>query len=389
MTRVAPFDNSTMGQGVESVMMLEEKKEVEESWSVPDFGVEVICLKCFTDYKFCTKCGGGGLWRSGRWRPHQLFDQGRKTCRLPHYRPGPSTQFRYVVYRIPIFSQSSAYGAHPPSQSLQAYTDASMPSIPYVSTTASVRDSLARLSRDTVKFWKESSLNSIADAFTMQRAMFAETWEKIERTKGEFAEQLEIFIKGMIRPDAQLDPRKRIHRFLCLAFFPCTKRRRGAKKTGDDATRGYSIGGCCTAQFFVDDRHVSGRFVTSVGQFGFHPNSMVPPMILSLFQRVQSDIQTYSLPPPLYVWGFSTWGKGKERTRKSLLIDVMRYGGRSLEEYCEVSGCNILEMKALCKDFIANERILEERDIYIGEWGEASQLVRTIEGRRFFLSGFF
>ncbi|KAJ3032989.1 hypothetical protein HDV00_006872 [Rhizophlyctis rosea] len=57
----------------------------------PDFGVEFVCQSCRTKYALCTECGGGGKYRTGKWRPVGLFLPGRRTCRLPHVRIGSST----------------------------------------------------------------------------------------------------------------------------------------------------------------------------------------------------------------------------------------------------------------------------------------------------------
>ncbi|RKO89332.1 hypothetical protein BDK51DRAFT_30692, partial [Blyttiomyces helicus] len=49
---------------------------------------------------FCTACGGGGRFRTGKWRPRELFLVGRKTCSLQHERLGPTvTEFK--VLRAP------------------------------------------------------------------------------------------------------------------------------------------------------------------------------------------------------------------------------------------------------------------------------------------------
>ena len=43
---------------------------------------EVLCSTCDARYAFCTQCGGGNKYRTGKWRPKALFPPGRKTCRL-------------------------------------------------------------------------------------------------------------------------------------------------------------------------------------------------------------------------------------------------------------------------------------------------------------------
>ncbi|ORY53718.1 hypothetical protein BCR33DRAFT_711078 [Rhizoclosmatium globosum] len=52
------------------------------------FSVEVVCAGCRDHYGFCTECGGGGKYRTGKYRPFELFQDGRRTCSLPHFRLG-------------------------------------------------------------------------------------------------------------------------------------------------------------------------------------------------------------------------------------------------------------------------------------------------------------
>jgi hypothetical protein len=61
--------------------------------------VEYVCADCGDKYMFCSECGGGGKQRTGKWRPRELFEQGRRTCSLPHIRVG-SAEIHYRV--IPI-----------------------------------------------------------------------------------------------------------------------------------------------------------------------------------------------------------------------------------------------------------------------------------------------
>ncbi|KAJ3113021.1 hypothetical protein HDU96_003897 [Phlyctochytrium bullatum] len=71
-------------------------------WIEPDFGVEVVCADCVKDFDFCSNCGGGGTWRTGKWRPRQLFQEGRRTCNLSHVRFGDKIQVQIVTYECPL-----------------------------------------------------------------------------------------------------------------------------------------------------------------------------------------------------------------------------------------------------------------------------------------------
>ncbi|KAJ3316698.1 hypothetical protein HDU76_001598, partial [Blyttiomyces sp. JEL0837] len=58
--------------------------------------VEIVCASCRVKYAFCTDCGGGGKFRTGKYRPIELFPNNRRTCILSHARISDSTQ----AYRI-------------------------------------------------------------------------------------------------------------------------------------------------------------------------------------------------------------------------------------------------------------------------------------------------
>ncbi|KAJ3201930.1 hypothetical protein HDU67_000973, partial [Dinochytrium kinnereticum] len=114
-------------------------EEEEGGWVETAFGVEVVCADCESHFSFCTNCGGGGTWRSGKWRPKQLFQPAKQNCTLSHTRVGNHASFRYIVYKISSDSSLSAWefidpssnNATPPSASLAS------PPVPYVSRNAS------------------------------------------------------------------------------------------------------------------------------------------------------------------------------------------------------------------------------------------------------------
>ncbi|KAI8826788.1 uncharacterized protein EV422DRAFT_10836 [Fimicolochytrium jonesii] len=72
----------------------------EAGWMDPEFAVEYVCNTCNVKYALCSECGaGGGKFRTGKWRPVELFGQSRATCSLNHFRfAGLDTQV--AVYLV-------------------------------------------------------------------------------------------------------------------------------------------------------------------------------------------------------------------------------------------------------------------------------------------------
>ncbi|KAJ3215557.1 hypothetical protein HDU67_000278 [Dinochytrium kinnereticum] len=282
------------------------------------------------------------------------------------------------------------------TETLEAYPSHPMQSIPYAN--LPIDKAIQALSRDVKTFWSMASLNAIADAFTMQRAKFGDSWKSVMETEVSFLEQLGWFIEGRFCPSASAEKLrgKRVRRYLCLGFFPNPKVNKKRPKRGENepARKGrppveagadepeYLIGGSTSLQWFLDDRHICWRFTTSLGQYGLHPNSMIPHLIVSTFNHLLSDMQLSRVPHPLHSWGFAVWGKGKERTRKSLLPDALRYGCKDLETYADVTGMKVSELRELLVDHVIPEGKLWERDIFVGGWMETLQLGKTLEAKK-------
>ncbi|KAI9098257.1 hypothetical protein DFS34DRAFT_620147 [Phlyctochytrium arcticum] len=66
----------------------------------PPFGVEVVCAPCHEKYTLCSDCGGGGKYRTGKWRPSQLFAANRLTCSLSHERYGAQSSLHTEQWSV-------------------------------------------------------------------------------------------------------------------------------------------------------------------------------------------------------------------------------------------------------------------------------------------------
>ncbi|KAJ3410679.1 hypothetical protein HDV05_003502, partial [Chytridiales sp. JEL 0842] len=65
-----------------------------------DVGVEMLCEGCEAQFAFCTECGGGGRFRTGKWRPKELFSPQRRTCSLSHVRLGNVSSHSITVWNF-------------------------------------------------------------------------------------------------------------------------------------------------------------------------------------------------------------------------------------------------------------------------------------------------
>ncbi|KAJ3096998.1 hypothetical protein HDU96_000568 [Phlyctochytrium bullatum] len=96
-------DACTREIGVGGLRMTEEgDREREGEWVEPPFGVEAICDYCVKHFDFCTQCGGGGAFRTGKWRPRELFLPGRRNCTLSHIRYGSLPRYQVSTLRCAL-----------------------------------------------------------------------------------------------------------------------------------------------------------------------------------------------------------------------------------------------------------------------------------------------
>ncbi|KAJ3217862.1 hypothetical protein HDU67_007148 [Dinochytrium kinnereticum] len=102
---------------------LDGVKSESDCESDVDFSVEVVCVPCRERYAFCTECGGGGKYRTGKYRPIELFTEGRRTCRLSHIRFGDAA-VSYRVYDASCPLESTRLTSDVMSESMAVFDDA-------------------------------------------------------------------------------------------------------------------------------------------------------------------------------------------------------------------------------------------------------------------------
>ncbi|KAI9013188.1 hypothetical protein BC832DRAFT_549013 [Gaertneriomyces semiglobifer] len=164
------------------------------------FDVEVICSPCYNKYSFCSECGGGGTYRTGKWRPKELFLPGRKTCSLSHERVGP------------IANGPKASGASP-------YTYE-------VTTPDRISPGLAAHLTD---LYVSFSLKILATPKIMESRVGVNTWKLIEERRKTQRKEMETLL---ISP-----PPYGFKRFLAIAWM---EGRRARKKKGSTSSNNAS-----------------------------------------------------------------------------------------------------------------------------------------------------
>ncbi|KAJ3214564.1 hypothetical protein HDU67_001484 [Dinochytrium kinnereticum] len=342
----------------------------DSSWIKPEFGIEVVCVDCFENFQFCTKCGGGGQWRTGRWRPKPMFELGRKTCNLPHLRLGDPSKFRFVVYRLPVHNEGSE-----PVTKLEGFihNKETMSAIPYVH--LPMEEAIERMAEDVSEFWDVASVTTIADAQTMKALSYASNWEDLIATKNLLKEQMKLMIRGQFLPS--FDPseysHRRFRRFLTLGFCPIDKSKAETSsistKPPMDPLRGHRIVACIAHIWDIEGRHIMARYSCTLGQFGFHPNSILPKLNFAAGERILANkAETAHVPRADFVWGLGVWGRGVERSRKSILPGMIARGTQLIEDYCAVRGIEEKAVRERLNDFLMEREELAKRDIVVMEF---------------------
>lgn len=181
-----------------------QEKTSHEDTPVPD--IEPLCLSCYHKYACCSECGGGGTFRTGKWRPKELFAPGRRTCSLSHVRVGGIRDYEYEYEVVEITSSST-----------------------------SVR---AELVEEIKRFYYETGMKAMASSQVMEKLVGLETWDKLSRRATAAVKEVEEFL---IKP-CPVDE----VRYVGIVRMPCapTRRKRFAPI---EATVSKPIAGFLTA----------------------------------------------------------------------------------------------------------------------------------------------
>ncbi|KAJ3195886.1 hypothetical protein HK101_010718, partial [Irineochytrium annulatum] len=350
-------------------------------WGDPDFGVEPFCQRCMTDFKFCTNCGGGGQWRSGKWRPKEMFQKDRRNCSLHHIRVGATASHRYIVFRCPVQTPGSSLMT--PASALNCPLDPHVSgrsglasdAIPYVQH-RDWTEGIRELKRDVLDCWRSSFLQAYAEASIMTAAgggIANGSFARLESHMATEMESLDLFVSGGFREGRRGWGHERAFlRNLAVAFIPdprSPRRKNGSEESGaggslasasavgGGAMAGYVMAGFAAMEWNVTERHVWLQELGSFGQQGMSGNSILPSLFAALQERGDADIQYWatmvdgmSVPRPLYLWSHH---EPKYNTQKDKLVySFYKSGFKQLEDFAIVKGLDPAVAKDLFVDHL-------------------------------------
>ncbi|KAJ3177317.1 hypothetical protein HDU87_004569 [Geranomyces variabilis] len=148
--------------------------------------IESVCVPCYAKYGFCSECGGGGTYRTGKYRPRELFQAGRRTCSLSHVRVGRSHPVRYT------FEAWDLDRMDPNLRNLRA--------------------------EQVAHYFVETATKIVACAQVMEFTVGVKTWEDVQRRRVGSREEIMALIDGTCHSEADGNPPPR--RYLGVAWMP-------------------------------------------------------------------------------------------------------------------------------------------------------------------------
>ncbi|KAJ3098298.1 hypothetical protein HDU97_004149 [Phlyctochytrium planicorne] len=345
--------------------------------------VEPVCASCVLSFDLCTQCGGGGTFRTGKWRPRQLFDDGRKTCSLSHDRIGAIDSFQVTTYKCPNRPIEDASGrlvdssfdpcpvvAHADEKITKCLRDPnssiyrgprgrkgsakSMSAFSRFSSVAAATASgveIIRKRRD--QFLKMNELRLMAywatPAFMASYEGLVGTWDKLEAYSDDWNRQLNDFMVGIksttctSRPDGS-------RRFIVVTDSLRSGKKVSSKKGAEEQVDLLLVG-----YFFFDwnpfERtvHLSQMYYDGkdslVGSSDLEGQTPLPFMFDAMMERIRSEIIADGmLPEPQHVW--VTMPKAALAERNRMVHHVEKLGFLPLGKYCRRNEYEMQELKA-------------------------------------------
>ncbi|KAJ3102591.1 hypothetical protein HDU96_009580 [Phlyctochytrium bullatum] len=296
----------------------------EAAWVDPGCGVEAVCDRCVNEFDFCTQCGGGGNFRTGKWRPRQLFDPPRRNCTLPHLRLGHLGPHHTITFRLPPTSAPTSFDPDPVVEhrhdavmsQLLARTGGRVPR----------NDELLRARcEEAMGLWRREKVARWAAA----GALAGEPWAGVAARVEGGARELAAVLCGEAGGT---------RRYLCTVDAVRTVRsgRRGGGGAEGAATTEAIMTGFVVATWDVRARAVGflyGGFVAQGGQGdGDDAGPHAAAAVAAIVGRIEREAAAEGMARPCHVWGVVSRAARGERERWAAA------GVVEIDEYCARAG---------------------------------------------------
>ncbi|KAJ3095154.1 hypothetical protein HDU97_007228 [Phlyctochytrium planicorne] len=367
----------------------------------PKSGLEHICKNCVYNFNFCSTCGGGSNFRTGKWRPRQLFAHGRRTCNLPHERLGPIVQdFKVTTYHCPI-EETPDFDPEP----MVMYSNPELELLDKASSNPPGMEMLKKRRDDfmPVLFGRNLGYWATASAMATHEATIG-TYEKLMERMNYMKDYLEVLMCGInpsklgqtsSLPTSDVTSRQ-LRRYLVasdaagdvretgssgkkkskLPPSPSTISMEGGQKSQRCLT--WTFHGNLCMEWNVINRTVGLVYEwypgkDSVGD-GFNLKLVEEPkrigpldaMVLSIVQRISRDANVYQLDTPIHLWARILKAEIPRRPRET--VEYERVGMMPLEQYASANGIPIENLLTICRGSLAPYERVEDFLYYVMNW---------------------
>ncbi|KAJ3095182.1 hypothetical protein HDU96_001282, partial [Phlyctochytrium bullatum] len=286
--------------------MVDAGSSREGEWMEPPFGVEAICDDCVYNFDFCTQCGGGGNFRTGKWRPRQFFPPGRRGCCLPHTRHGPLTDIQCMTF---LCAPDGVYDIHfDPKPFTEKPNDRTMKLLfaEFHGRFPTNRELLKHRMDRAVELYKVSKMGFNATATWMARSMFLRTWEQLGKRLGIALKELEAFVFGDDGTVGDMPSTGQVRRYICTLDALKSSKKPGRKQQ-NAALAESDAQELCLAGFMLFQWHIPRRQLVQC-QNAFIPRdievddpiSHVSFCISSVLKRIEREAKAEKLPLPVH-----------------------------------------------------------------------------------------
>ncbi|KAJ3128623.1 hypothetical protein HK101_005370, partial [Irineochytrium annulatum] len=289
----------------------------------------------------CSSCGGGSTLRTGKWRPKQMFEAGRKTCSLSHVRVGNPSGFRVITYRIPV-KWPALDGGVPNLSWFQSYGDPMDDGVPFSGLPPD--EAITALATSLSKFSEETYIHTW-DAISMltTRGLTNDisTWNRLKRSCDDETAAMDRFMRGAFSDHVMTHPGPilgcPVRRYISVLFFPRPKRRRGNEDRvqGGDAGK-WIIGSALAYQWNIRDRHLY-RYRNTSKVHASPKVSLLPYVLGSCLRGIGADlVADPRLLPPLHTSAPFPLGTFDTDDARAMLYGM--FGVRPIDEYLREVG---------------------------------------------------